>query len=309
MLWLHNGLSILSVFSHAYGRSAQRLPIGHILIKLRSPKTLVPGIQSRFACLLLPLKAVAATRMASTIQPQEFRDKYRERIKRLSNHPITPWPGLESLRKFIENGYACHFSTGALRKVIEEGAPCKVPPEISIVNIPGGGSLSSKFSMTDLKNPHDLFERLPSLADDSSSSQLIIIENICSETLTLLGGYYDIDPQIFAQYTNVLSWYQMREKVPERLTSLPSTRKAEDFLLLRYVSTRELYEDDDASIRARSVIWPDMKETRLGHSAGRLKPISGPEDCFPPMAFTRQCFSVWCKKKINCDGWIGTSAK
>jgi hypothetical protein len=213
------------------------------------------------------------------------------------------------LWKFIENGYSCHFSSGALRKIVEEGAPCNTPPDISIVNIPGQGDRSSKFSITDLQNPHDLVGRLPSLVDNSQSSQLIIIENICSDTLTLLGGYYDIDPQFFAQYTNVLSWYQMREKVPERLTSLPSTRNAEDFLLLRYVSTRELYEEDDASIRARSVIWPDMKNTRLGHSAGRLKPISGPEDTFPPIAFTRQCFSVWCKKKTNSNGWIGTSNK
>ncbi|PMD49965.1 uncharacterized protein K444DRAFT_287076 [Hyaloscypha bicolor E] len=242
--------------------------------------------------------------MASTIQSHEIRNRYRERIKRLSKYTITPWPGLESLGKFIENGYSCHFSTGALQKILEEGAACNIPPDISIVNIPGEGDLSSEFSITDLQNPHDLVGRLPSLADNSPSSQLIIIENICSDTLTLLGGYYDIDPQFFAQYTNVLSWYQMREKVPERLTSLPSTRNAEDFLLLRYVSTRELYEEDDASIRARSVIWPDMKNTRLGHSAGRLQPITGPEDNFPPIAFTRQCFSVWCKKKMNCNGWI-----
>jgi len=247
--------------------------------------------------------------MASTIQPHEIRNRYRERIKRLSKYTITPWPGLESLWKFIENGYSCHFSAGSLRKMVEEGAPCNIPPDISIVSIPGEGDLSSKFSITDLQNPHDLVGRLPSLVDNSQSSQLIIIENICSDTLTLLGGYYDIDPQFFAQYTNVLSWYQMREKVPERLTSLPSTRNAEDFLLLRHVSTRELFEEDDASIRARSVIWPDMKNTRLGDSAGRLKPISGPEDTFPPIAFTRQCFSVWCKKKTNSNGWIGTSTK
>jgi hypothetical protein len=240
--------------------------------------------------------------MPSITQAQEFRNQYRERVERLWDYTITPWPGLESLRKFIKDGYSCNFSPGAVRKFVEDGAPCTIPPSISIVNIAGEGS---QISIEDLTSPHDLFKKLPSLEDTYSSSQLIIIENICPETLTLVGGYYDIDPQFFAQYTNILSWYQMFEAVPERLTSLPSTKKAEDFLLLRYVSTRQLYEKDNASIRAQSVIWPDMTKTRLSHSAGRLKPISAPEQTFPPMAFTRQCFSVWCKKKTHGDGWIG----
>jgi hypothetical protein len=247
--------------------------------------------------------------MRSIIKPEEFRNTYRERVERLWNYTITPWPGLQSLRKFIKDGYSCTFCPDALKQVVEDGAPCTIPPDISIVNIPGEGGPASEFSITNLTTTHDLFDQLPSLADSSPSSQLIIIENICPETLTLVGGYYEIDPQFFAQYTNILSWYQMYEAVPERLTSLPSTKKAEDFLSLRYVSTRELDEADDASIRARSIIWPDMKNTRLGHSAGRLNPISAPEQTFPPMAFTRQCFSVWCKKKTNSAGWIGTSSK
>jgi hypothetical protein len=122
-----------------------------------------------------------------------------------------------------------------------------------------------------------------------------------------LGGVYDIDIQFFAEYTSIVSWYQMYENVPERLPALPSTRNAEDFLSLRYVSTRQLLsEKDDASIRAGSVIWPEMEKTRIGQSAGRLKPISAPKKIFPPMAFTRQGFNVWCKKKIDCQGWIGT---
>ncbi|KAE9366526.1 hypothetical protein N431DRAFT_281916, partial [Stipitochalara longipes BDJ] len=175
--------------------------------------------------------------------------------------------------------------------------------EISIVNIPVDGD-ASQFSITPMRGARELSEHLPSLAENSSSSQLVIVENICPDTLALLGGSYDIDIQFFAEYASVVSWYQMYEMVPERLAALPSTRNAEDFLSLRYVSTRQLYEKDDASIRAVSVIWPDMEKTRIGTSAGRLKPISAPKRTFPPMAFTRQFFSVWCKKKINCQGWI-----
>ena len=234
--------------------------------------------------------------MTSITPPQKTAVTYRERIKRLGKCNFPHWPGLTSLRIFTETTH-----------------PCKDPPEVSIVNIPGEGSHASEFSITTLKDPQDLLGQLPSSADTSPFSQLIIVENICPDTLTLLGGTYDIDPQFFAEHINVLSWYQMFETVPERLPSLPSTKKAEDFLLLRYVSTRELDEKDDASISARSFIWPDEEKARLGpprgHSAGRLKPVSGQETEFPqkspPMAFTRQTISVWCQPKTNCNGWIG----
>jgi hypothetical protein len=173
-------------------------------------------------------------------------------------------------------------------------------------NIPGEGD-TSKFSIMHMQGVHELSERLPSSAENPSSSQLIIIENICPETLALLGGFYDIDIQFFAEYTSsVVSWYQMYEKVPERLPALPSTRISEEFLSLKYVSTRQLREKKDSSILESSVIWADMEKTRIGNSAGRLKPISAPKRPFPPMAFTRQCFSVWCRKKKDCQGWTGT---
>jgi hypothetical protein len=230
---------------------------------------------------------------------------YRERIERLSNYKITPWPGLESLRKFMNKGYSRSFPPEYPKFKQEPIEACNTPAEISIINIPGDGD-ASKFSVKHMNGAGELSERLPSFAGNSSSSQLIIVENICPDTLALLGGFYDIDIQFFAGYASVISWYQMYEMVPERLPALPSTRNAEDFLSLRYVSTRQLYEKDDASIRGGSIIWPDMGKTRVGTSAGRLKPISAPKQIFPPMAFTRQCFSVWCKEKIDCQGWIGT---
>jgi hypothetical protein len=231
--------------------------------------------------------------MASITSPQEAAERYRERIKRLAttrtDAGITAWPGLTKLRVFTEEGHLC-----------------TKPPETSIVNIPGERGHASEFSIAAL-GVHDLFDQLPSLTDTSPSSQLIIVENICPGTLALLGGAYDIDPQFFAEHINVLSWYQMYEKVPERLPSLPSTKNAEDFHLLKYVETRELFVPDDAG----SVISTDERKTRIRQSAGKLKPISGPaarKQIFPPMAFTRQTVSVWCQKKTKSDGWICMSS-
>lgn len=209
------------------------------------------------------------------------------------NSDITPWPGLTKLRVFIEDIHVC-----------------TKPPKISIVNIPGESGYASKFSITPLMDYQDLLCQLPSLPDTSQSSQLIIVENICPSTLALLGGAYDIDPQFFAEHINVLSWYQMHEKVPERLPSLPSTKRAENFLSLKYVETRELLVPDDES----SVLWPDESATRIRRSAGKLKPILGParpagptgpaEQILPPVVFTRQTVSVWCQQKTDSEHWI-----
>jgi hypothetical protein len=230
--------------------------------------------------------------MRPITSPQEVADEYRERIRQLgtleTDCTIAPWPGLANLRKFIETEHEC-----------------TKPAEISVVKIPSeGGDPASKVEIISTEGP----EHALSLANTTTSSQLIIVENICPKTLALLGGAYDIDPQFFAEHVNVLPWYRMDDKLPERLPSLPSTKKVEDFLLLRYVETRELSPVDNASIHAGSVLKSDSLKTRVQHTAGKLKPVSRQGQEFPLMAFTRQTVSVWCQRKPNGDGWIGMSS-
>jgi hypothetical protein len=229
--------------------------------------------------------------MASATPLKDAVKEYCQRLKRLfpkDPKDIPLWPGYTDLKKFIEDGHAC-----------------KELPGISIVNIPGDSRHASEFSITNTTGPSSLLENLTPLGNNIPSSQLIIIENICPNTLTTLGAMYDVDPQFFAEHISVLSWYNMVEKVPERLPSLPSTKKAEDFLTIRYVDTRELHLSEDDSVYASSIMWPDPHHTRVKHSAGKLEPISRPGRVAPRMVFTRQTVSVWCRKKPNGNGWIG----
>jgi hypothetical protein len=136
--------------------------------------------------------------MAAIFPSQEAMLMYRERIRRLADCNIAHWPGLTSLRIYTELS-----------------DPCRGPPEISIVNIPKEEGLASELSITNLNGHIDLFGQISSLADTSPFSQLIIVENICPNSLALLGAAYDIDPQFFADHVNVLSWYRMFEAVPE----------------------------------------------------------------------------------------------
>jgi hypothetical protein len=235
--------------------------------------------------------------MSPITSPKEAAKEYREQIGRLGipvgDRHITPWPGLNSLREFITIRH-----------------DCTKPAEISIVNIPTAGGFNlaldpaSEVSVVSVEGSHGLLEQLPSLDDTTLSSQLIVVENICPDTLAYLGGAYDIDPQFFAEHINVLPWYRIDKNMPERLPSLPSTKKAEDFLTLRYVETRELSALDNAG----SILQPDPFRTRIKHTAGKLTPLSRQGEEFPLLAFTRQTVSVWCQKKTNGYGWIGMTS-
>ena len=228
----------------------------------------------------------------------EIADEYRKQIYRLGtptgDRQFAPWPGLADLLAFVKTRHIC-----------------TKPADISILNIPAqkepitARDPTLPVSLISAQGPHGLLQHLPALENDTSSSQLIVVENICPDTLALLGGVCDIDPQFFAEHIQVLPWYRLDERIPDRLASLPSTKKAEDFLSLKYVETRKLSENDASSIHAESVLWPDDLETRLRHSAGKLTPVSRDGQEFPLMAFTRQTISVWCGKKTNCSGWIG----
>ncbi len=225
--------------------------------------------------------------------------EYCERIRLLgtpsNGRPVTAWPGHGSLLRFIQNEHNC-----------------KKPAGLSILNIPtedGNRTTSGPardISITPAQGYHGLLKELPSLTNANGSSTLIIVENICPWVLALLGGVYDIDPQFFAEHVNIVSWYRMEDNIPERLPSLPSTKKVEDFLTLKFMEPRELLPSGDAGADAGSILWCDDLKTRIAHSAGKLIPISRRGRDFPWLVFTRQTFSVWCRKKANDNGWIGT---
>src|SRR5690349_16578875 len=109
--------------------------------------------------------------MASiTSAQQAVKIRYRERIEQIcamtTESGTTPWPGLTKLRAFINENHRC-----------------TKPPEILVAKIPGETGHSSEFSIAPLRLHQDPADQLPSLADASLSSQLIIVENICPDTL------------------------------------------------------------------------------------------------------------------------------
>ncbi|KAI9675770.1 MAG: hypothetical protein M1817_001137 [Caeruleum heppii] len=146
--------------------------------------------------------------------------------------------------------------------------------------------------------------------------RLFIIENLCPQTITKLGGHFDIDPLFWADYLETLPWYRITD-VPPRLLPLPSSRRDESFLKVQAILPRELTRESpngDPSqnthpalrdIDTRSYIEPDRTTARVKRKAGLLRPVQRNEKSWPAVAFTRQSISIWAQQRDQDGGWVG----
>ena len=163
--------------------------------------------------------------------------------------------------------------------------------------------------------------------EPTAPCRLFIVENICAQTVILLGEKFDIDPQFFVDHLNNEPWYRIAS-VADRIPALPSTQKLHDFLQLRYIEPRELsnYQDlfhgsqpfvvqkenadleDDESVSsdAKSFMKPDDTTTRISRKAGRLTPRVCKGREFEPLLCTRQVITIWFNKNQDgSKGWTG----
>jgi hypothetical protein len=168
--------------------------------------------------------------------------------------------------------------------------------------------------------------------ETNESCRLFIVENVCAQTISLLGEHFDIDPQFFADHLNNEPWYRI-ENIADRIPALPSSQKLHDFLQLRYIEPRQLskyqypfhvsqslfnqtdkdiFGADDESVAsdAKSFMKPDETTTRIPRKAGKLTPRVRKGKEFEPLLCTRQAITVWFKKRdLGSKGWTGTSTR
>jgi hypothetical protein len=203
----------------------------------------------------------------------------------------------------------------------------QTPAKFTIVHIPSGLSISPGIQF-------DQFEGTASLAKEleqpggKESCRLFIVENVCAQTINILGEKFDIDPQFFADHLNNEPWYRIAN-VAERIPALPSTQKSHDFLQLRYIEPRKVSnhpdlfhgnhpfvihkenadvpDDESVASDAKSFMKPDETTTRIPRKAGKLTPRVRKGREFEPLLCTRQVITVWFKKtEGGSKGWTGT---
>jgi hypothetical protein len=201
--------------------------------------------------------------------------------------------------------------------------------KLTVVHIPSGLSASPGIQFDHFEGAARLAQELDQ-PETKESCRLFIVENVCAETISLLGERFDIDPQFFADHLNNEPWYRIAN-VADRIPALPSTQKLQDFLQLRYIEPRQLskfqysfhgshatfsHEErkvdkaDDHSVTsdAKSFMNPDETTTRIPRKAGKLNPRTRKGREFEPLLCTRQVITVWFKKTDDgSKGWTGIS--
>ncbi|KAE9377400.1 hypothetical protein N431DRAFT_480447 [Stipitochalara longipes BDJ] len=200
------------------------------------------------------------------------------------------------------------------------------PANFTVVTIPSGLAVSPGTQFPPFEGTARLAHELEK-PEAKDSCRLIIVENVCAQTINLLGEKFDIDPQFFADHLNNEPWYRIAN-VADRIPALPSTQKHHDFLQLRYIEPRQLsnYQDlfhgnqpfvvqkenadvaDEESVVSdtKSFMKPDETTTRIPRKAGKLTPRVRKGREFDPLLCTRQVITVWFEKSENgSKGWTG----
>ena len=153
------------------------------------------------------------------------------------------------------------------------------------------------------RSPQALSEFLDSgpRTDDRDLARLIVVEDLSSVVVELLGLRYDINPQFFRGQLGDYTWYNTRDPWVET-PALDSHLKSQSFLRFRYVQPR-YFLDDESIERARrqagsfnvlrridfdtsNKVWADAEGSNVG--------------------LVRCSTSVWVRpNKPQDQGWLG----
>jgi hypothetical protein len=235
---------------------------------------------------------------------------YRTLVHRLAQSS----PSYQDLENFISNKE--HVSQSATK--------------FTSITVYPDASISPNPHFENFEGPSRLAHELQSTKLSNGTCRLFIVENVCAETIVLLGEYFDINPQFFVDHLNNEPWYRI-VNVAKRIPALPSSQKLHDFLHLRYIETRTLSEihhefhrphvedlEKEAELRtgggkdletdseSRSFMWPDEMTTRIPRKAGKLNPRTRKGEVFDSLLCSRQAVTVWFNKtEIGVEGWTG----
>jgi hypothetical protein len=174
----------------------------------------------------------------------------------------------------------------------------------------------------DFQGATKLAEQLKDLQNQSGSCNIFLVENVCPDTIALLGGFFDINPQFFADHVKNGDWFK-DSALMDQLPALPSSQKWHDFLQVRFVQTIAVSKRsasdidsgskyvDEASVDVAQdpsldYLVPDENITRLPRKAGKLTPLARDEQDLDLLLCTKQNITVWFGNKGSQDqGWNG----
>ena len=138
------------------------------------------------------------------------------------------------------------------------------------------------------------------------SSRLILVENIDPQTVLLLGGLYDIMPRFFADHLRSSAWYR-NLKSSENMPTLPSYQMETNFLLFRFVTTRDRQSKVQIGQYPHHLVdhlEPWRKNASILNQHVRFDAHRGPVE-FSPVLYGKQSVAVYLTRQNENSGWTG----
>lgn len=137
--------------------------------------------------------------------------------------------------------------------------------------------------------------------DKRNSARLIVVEDLSSVVVELLGSRYDINPQFFRGQLGDYTWYNTRDAWVET-PALDSLLKSQSFLRFRYVQPR-YFEDDESIQKARRQAgsFNVLRRIDFDNSNKAWADAEGSH-----VGLVRCSTSVWVRpNKSEDQGWLG----
>lgn len=165
----------------------------------------------------------------------------------------------------------------------------------------------SNFQDVERKDPSSL-EGLTYLLEHSDSkikkNRLIVLEDLSSGLIELLGSHFDVDPRFFRSHLEDHTWFNTKDPWVE-LPELDSTIKSRSYFTIRYVQAR--YFENDLYSKAAKRQAGSFNVLRRIDLEGSAE--SGTDKWWDgtggTVGIVRHKVSLWVKPQRENDAWTG----
>jgi hypothetical protein len=202
---------------------------------------------------------------------------------------------------------------------------CQVAPKFTVLTINSNeveGANDSSISFRDFQGTVKLADQLTQIQAQHGSCNILLVENVCPETIALLGGFFDINPQFFADHVKNGDWFKDSDLM-DQLPALPSSQKWHDFLQVRFIQTLTVSKTPESTLHSASkyesgvdaelpqdssldYLVPDENVTRLPRKAGKLIPLAPDNEDLDLLLCTKQNLTVWFGRRgSQGEDWNG----
>jgi hypothetical protein len=207
--------------------------------------------------------------------------------------------------------------------------PCQAPATVALLTISPKIQNESPGSAAMFKNVCGLAElsrELASLPSNNECCQLFVVENMCPQSIALIGGVLNVSPEIFARHLRDTTWHRVDE-ISDRVPLLPSITNSRQFNQLVYMEVQRTTKQpfvlsgkgySDRSLvpspgqivpgsrfsGARFHVEADEMSCRVPRKARKLRPWIRKGRKFESLVSARQITTIWFRGESQ-NTWTG----